>query len=206
MTGIEGVGRPAAPRAASRAADEVGVLRAARDRRHGPGDRRRGAACDLARLDADACRSWAARPSQDREARRHGHDMLAALAELQRALLGGRRRRGGVAAPGGAGGRGAAGDRSGGWPPWSRRSSCGRGWSWRAGSLSEQLRVSLLKLAHAPLAELSAIAISPRNCDPGRAGGFRGFRQAQGGSAARGKAGPARHDDHPTPRLPTGRG
>ena len=26
---------------------------------------------------------------EDREARRHGHDMLAALAELQRALLGG---------------------------------------------------------------------------------------------------------------------
>ena len=27
-----------------------------------------------------------------------------------------------------------------------------------------------------------------------------------GGSAARGKAGPARHDDHPTPRLPADRG
>ena len=46
--------------------------------------------------------------------------------------------------------------------------------NWRAGpseQLTKPFRVSLLKLPHAPLAGLAPIAISPRKCDPGRAGG-----------------------------------
>ena len=70
----------------------------------------------------------------DREARRHGQDMLAALGELQRALLAG----GGDAEalqrwriwPLQCRGRPIHG-----WRPWFRRSWSGRGWSWRDGSV-----------------------------------------------------------------------
>ena len=89
MTGIERVGWPTAPRVASRPAAKSGFLRAIRDRRS------RARPTPRLRRQRPRSRSMLALQEasgetvEDREARRHGHDMLAALAELQRALLGG---------------------------------------------------------------------------------------------------------------------
>ena len=89
MTGIEGIGRPTGTSRGEPAGGEVGFLRAARARRHRarptPPPRRHatslGSMLTLQEVGGETV--------EDREARRHGHDMLAALAELQRALLGG---------------------------------------------------------------------------------------------------------------------
>ncbi len=88
MTGIERVGRPTAPRVANRPVAKSGFFVPAETA--GPG--RAGAAAAPAATSLDsmlALQEADIETVEDREARRHGHDMLAALAELQRALLGG---------------------------------------------------------------------------------------------------------------------
>jgi hypothetical protein len=87
MTGIEGIGWPNAPRVAGRVAAKRGFSVP-----HEPATS--GQAAADAAVQAPSLSSMLTlqelggeRPA-DREARRHGQDMLAALTELQRALLG----------------------------------------------------------------------------------------------------------------------
>ena len=87
MTGIEGVGWPIAPRAATRAR-----VRSQFSVPSEPADA--GNATAVAATQATPLMSmlslqeFGGETIKDREAHRHGHDMLAALADLQRALLG----------------------------------------------------------------------------------------------------------------------
>jgi hypothetical protein len=88
MTGIERVGWPTAPRVASRPAAKSGFFVPSEAAWPGQADAVAVPAATslgsmLALQEADF------ETVEDREARKHGHDMLAALAELQRALLGG---------------------------------------------------------------------------------------------------------------------
>ena len=88
MTGIEGIGRPTAPRAASRPAAKSGFF--VPSETAGPGQAAAAAAPAATSLGSMLTLQEAdGETVEDREARRHGQDMLAALAELQRALLGG---------------------------------------------------------------------------------------------------------------------
>ena len=103
----------------------------------GPGqaDAAAAPAATLARLDAGLAGGWAARPS--RTARRAGTATTCsprwrscsgrcwAAATMRRRCSGWRILRPRCRMP-----------PIRGWPPWCRRSSCGSGWSWRAGSLS----------------------------------------------------------------------
>ena len=88
MTGIEGIGWPIRPRAVSRAASRSGFTMPPE-----PGDP--GQAAAVAETPAMSPASMLSLQEvggetvEDREARRHGNDMLAALGELQRALLAG---------------------------------------------------------------------------------------------------------------------
>jgi hypothetical protein len=88
MTGIERVGWPTAPRVASRRAAKSDFFVPPEAAEPGQADAAAAPAATslssmLALQEADV------ETVEDREARKHGHDMLAALAELQRALLGG---------------------------------------------------------------------------------------------------------------------
>jgi Class II flagellar assembly regulator len=88
MTGIEGIGRPAAPRTATR------LTTAKRGFFVPPepaGTDQAAAAAPLATSPGSmlTLQELGGETLADRQARRHGQDMLAALAELQRALLGG---------------------------------------------------------------------------------------------------------------------
>ncbi|HEY7581017.1 MAG TPA: flagellar assembly protein FliX [Acetobacteraceae bacterium] len=86
MTGIERIGWPATPRVPSRAASRSGFSVPLQ-----PG----AAGATAAATEASAptfvsiltLQELGGETVQDREARRHGQDMLAALADLQRALL-----------------------------------------------------------------------------------------------------------------------
>ena len=86
MTGIEGVGWPIRPRAVSRAASRSGFMMPPE-----PADTSQAAA--VAETSAMSPASMLSLQEvggetvEDREARRHGNDMLAALGDLQRALL-----------------------------------------------------------------------------------------------------------------------
>jgi hypothetical protein len=86
MTGIEGVGWPNAPRAAARVMARPGFSVP-----HEPAAA--GQAAATAALEAPSLGSMltlqelGGESPADREARRHGQDMLAVLTELQRALL-----------------------------------------------------------------------------------------------------------------------
>ena len=88
MTGIEGVGWPTRPRAVSRAASRSGFTMPPE-----PGDP--GQAAAVAETPAMSPASMLSLQEvggetvEDREARRHGNNMLAALGELQRDLLAG---------------------------------------------------------------------------------------------------------------------
>ena len=165
MTGIEGIGWPIRPRAVSRAASRSGFTMPPE-----PADAGQAAAAAetpaMSPASMLSLQEVGGETVEDREARRHGNDMLAALGELQRALLAG-------------GGDAGALQRLvdchfvtratiHGWRPWFRRSSSGRGWSWRASGLSggEIVAWQIGEAVHALLARLSAVAISPRNCDP----------------------------------------
>ena len=88
MTGIESIGRPATPRLAGRTPARAQGFTVP-DQHH---------VSDQAPAEAAQAASLATMLTlqelsdgavRDREARRHGHDMLAALAELQRVLLAG---------------------------------------------------------------------------------------------------------------------
>jgi hypothetical protein len=88
MTGIERVGWPTAPRVASRPAAKSGFF--VPPEAAGPGQVEAAAAPAATSLGSMlALQEADVETVEDREARKHGHDMLAALAELQRALLGG---------------------------------------------------------------------------------------------------------------------
>jgi hypothetical protein len=88
MTGIERVGWPTAPRVASRPAAKSGFFVPPEAARPGQADAAAApAATSLGSM--LALQEAGGETVEDREARKHGHDMLAALAELQRALLGG---------------------------------------------------------------------------------------------------------------------
>ena len=90
MTGIEGVGRPTATASGEPARRrQSGFFVPPETAGTGPGRRRRRASSDARSARCWPCRRLGGEAVADREARRHGHDMLAALAELQRALLGG---------------------------------------------------------------------------------------------------------------------
>jgi Class II flagellar assembly regulator len=88
MTGIERVGWPTAPRVASRPAAKSGFF--VPSEATGPGQADAVAVPAATSLGSMlALQEADIETVEDREARKHGHDMLAALAELQRALLGG---------------------------------------------------------------------------------------------------------------------
>jgi formiminotetrahydrofolate cyclodeaminase len=88
MTGIEGVGWPPSPRVANRVRTRPGFFVP-------PNSAGTGQAAAAATTHATSLVSMimlqevGCETVADREARRHGQDMLAALAELQRALLAG---------------------------------------------------------------------------------------------------------------------
>ncbi len=90
MTGIEGVGWPIRPRAVSRTASRSGFMMPPE-----PADTSQATA--VAETSAMSPASMlslqevSGETVEDREARRHGNDMLAALGDLQRALLTGGR-------------------------------------------------------------------------------------------------------------------
>jgi len=88
MSGIEGIGWPAAPRTVSRPAAKSGFVVP-----RGSAGAEQAAAASATHATSLASvltlQEVGEETVQDREARRHGQDMLAALAELQRALLGG---------------------------------------------------------------------------------------------------------------------
>ena len=127
MTGIEGVGWPIRPRAVSRAASRSGFTMPPE-----PGDP--GQAAAVAETPAMSPASMLSLQElggetvEDREARRHGHDMLAALGELQRALLAGGGDAEALQRSGGSVDFSAAGDRStaGGHGLGDRRAGAGR--------------------------------------------------------------------------------
>ena len=88
MTGIERVGWPTAPRLANRPAAKSGFFVPPEP----AGLAQAGAAGAPAATSLSSMltlQEAGGETVEDREARRHGNDMLAALAELQRALLGG---------------------------------------------------------------------------------------------------------------------
>jgi hypothetical protein len=89
MTGIEGVGWPTAPRTATnRPSAKPGFF--VPPETAGPGQAAAAAAPSATSLSSMLSLQEAGGETvEDRDARRHGYDMLAALAELQRALLGG---------------------------------------------------------------------------------------------------------------------
>jgi hypothetical protein len=88
MTEIQGVGRPAAPRAANRVATPSGVF--VPPEPAGTGQASAAAVSHATPLGSMlTLQELGGETLADRDARRHGHDMLAALAELQRALLAG---------------------------------------------------------------------------------------------------------------------
>jgi hypothetical protein len=88
MTGIEGIGWPVSPRGVSRAREKSGFMVPSEPDVAGH-------ATAVAATQATPLASMLALQElgeetiEDREARRHSHVMLAMLAELQRALLGG---------------------------------------------------------------------------------------------------------------------
>ncbi len=88
MTGIEGIGGPAAPRTASRTRTKSGFVVPTETAETGQAMAASAThATSLASM--LTLQELGHETVQDREARRHGQDMLAMLAELQRALLGG---------------------------------------------------------------------------------------------------------------------
>ena len=88
MTEIQGVGRPTAPRAASRAAATLGFF--VPPEPAGTGQATAAAVSHATPLGAMlTLQELGGETLVDRDARRHGHDLLAVLAELQRALLAG---------------------------------------------------------------------------------------------------------------------
>jgi hypothetical protein len=95
MTEIDGVGWPTTPRVSRRAPTSPGFSVA-------PEPLNTGQATAAAPAHASSLASvlslqeFGGETLEDREARRHGHDMLAALSELQRALLGGASDAGGL--------------------------------------------------------------------------------------------------------------
>ena len=199
-------GRRAPRAAANRRGGEAGFLRAARARggraRPPPPPRRHatslGSMLTLQELGGETV--------ADREARRHGHDMLAALAELQRALLGGGDDRAALQRLARSGGGGADGHRSAAGRHGLGDRPAGTGGAGAPAAERAIVACQLVEACSRALGGAIGHRYKPAQLRSRRAGGFRGFRQAQGGSAARGKAGPARHDGYPTPRLPTGRG
>ena len=88
MTGIEGVGWPTRPRAVSRAASRSGFTMPPEPTATGQA---RAVAGTPAMSPASmlSLQEVGGETVEDREARRHGNDMLAALGELQRDLLDG---------------------------------------------------------------------------------------------------------------------
>ncbi|MGC1411173.1 MAG: flagellar assembly protein FliX [Acetobacteraceae bacterium] len=88
MTGIEGIGWPNRPRAVSRAPARSGFTMPPE-----PTDTGRAAAASetpaMSPVSMLTLQEVGGETVEDREARRHGNDMLAALGELQRALLAG---------------------------------------------------------------------------------------------------------------------
>ena len=115
------------------------------------------------------CRRRESGAVRDREARRRGQEMLAALVRLQRALLDGRPRPGGVART---------------WPTWRRNSRrppiprcarrwrrwpCARGWSWPGyASVRHGLTaVIILAQAMSPWLRAACVAISRATRAPG---------------------------------------
>ena len=88
MTGIEAVGWPVTPRGVSRARAKSGFMMPSEP--DGAGHATAVAATQATPLASMlALQELGEETVEDREARRHSHDMLAMLAELQRALLGG---------------------------------------------------------------------------------------------------------------------
>jgi hypothetical protein len=88
MTGIEAVGWPVSPRGVSRARAKSGFMVPSEP--DGAGRATAVAATQATPLASMlALQELSEETVEDREARRHSHDMLAMLAELQRALLGG---------------------------------------------------------------------------------------------------------------------
>ena len=87
MTGIEGIGGPIAPRAATRA--RMRSQFSVPFEPDGPGNARPVVATQATPLMSMlSLQEFAGETIEDREAHRHGRDMLGALADLQRALLG----------------------------------------------------------------------------------------------------------------------
>ncbi|HEY6439078.1 MAG TPA: flagellar assembly protein FliX [Acetobacteraceae bacterium] len=88
MTGIEGIGWPIRPRAVSRAASRSGFTMPPE-----PADTSQAAAAAetpaMSPASMLSLQEVGGETVEDREARRRGNDMLAALGELQRALLAG---------------------------------------------------------------------------------------------------------------------
>ena len=86
MTRIEGIGWPAAPRVSPRVAGKPGFFVPVEPAETGHAAATNGpqAASPGSML---SLQEFGAETVADREARRHGRDMLAALADLQRALL-----------------------------------------------------------------------------------------------------------------------
>ena len=88
MTGIEAVGWPVSPRGVSRARAKSGFMMPSEP--DGAGHATAVPATQATPLASMlALQELSEETVEDREARRHSHDMLAMLAELQRALLGG---------------------------------------------------------------------------------------------------------------------
>lgn len=88
MTGIEAVGWPVTPRGVSRARAKSGFMMPSEP--DGAGHATAVPATQATPLASMlALQELGEETVEDREARRHSHDMLAMLAELQRALLGG---------------------------------------------------------------------------------------------------------------------
>ena len=86
MTGIDGVGGPTPPRVTSRPTVRPGF--SVPDQPAGAGQASSAAATHATSLSSMlSLQEFGSETVEDREARRRGHDMLAALAELQRALL-----------------------------------------------------------------------------------------------------------------------
>ncbi len=87
MTCVESIGRPTAPRATARAAARPGFFVPSEPAASEPAA---AAAAPHATSPGSmlTLQELGGETVADREARRHGNDMLAALAELQRALLG----------------------------------------------------------------------------------------------------------------------
>ena len=85
MTGIEGIGWPTTPRVANRIAAKSGVF--VPPEPASTGQATAAAVSHVALGSILTLQELGGETLADREARRYGHDMLSALAELQRALL-----------------------------------------------------------------------------------------------------------------------